>query len=676
MTSSKNEFTSKPEIYFNVLGQLFVISEILDEKLEEQKRQRIKIMGLPENENPLTTVAQNLQDITNQIRILFSNHEQDMQKIVVLLSAVEIEIEDYIEPFYQKKLKKIIDSTKNIIDEKKVFEIDIETKNNNFFGRMYESLLQTELIQHPTEMMKDAVGIVSNLINIYLNAASEDAYNQFCEALKQKGHTVAFGAFDDNMDTKTLSDKIGNILSDNNPTDLIKIIFIHHHFAALMARKNDWVDTSKWPNKYRIVPEKENDQEKYERESKRDAREKDIIGLLTSDTQIAKKMTHSIDSVMSTSEYYTDNGHLQTENNTVRGGLNTEKKTQQLGLMCNEGGVFNSSLPSNPKNSSPWVADCKAQSMDSNSQYVKMLCEHDIPYVSGPSEITKLLIGQASVIFSEFEKSPFTYLLIGFNNEQLQNLKKSYLAAVAAYSVAGGFNSLHEVLGPVRYCLPESNFVTQDYSAPLPSDKGAVELANYNAFYEEQVRIDPDFKNKMDSSDSKLNLFYLKYKLSEGVGKYISDNSSLALFKSGKLFTAGIIKNFIDDTKSNFQILALMYTLACNNFLKDHVIESLGFKNGEDAQNIIMKEIHKEINLKINKQPDSSNSRIDFPFDEAKDKLTSMVTAPLTNYLNSWSIDSDSLSKKFNDFLFELNNMEKSITTQNSTKPTTKKTMH
>ena len=94
-------------------------------------------------------------------------------------------------------------------------------------------------------------------------------------------------------------------------------------------------------------------------------------------------------------------------------------------------------------------------------------------------------------MFLDFLGRPVCFCLMEcFVNLSSVEKKQSYLAAIAAYIVAGGFHSLHEIVAPAEYALG----LVPGYNVSVPTQAQQALPPNFHQFYSQLMEHDPDFK--------------------------------------------------------------------------------------------------------------------------------------------------------------------------------------
>ena len=284
---------------------------------------------------------------------------------------------------------------------------------------------------------------------------------------------------------------------------------------------------------------------------------------------LSEKIYNICDLGMYRSKYYKDRGRSKE--------FLMNNQTMQMGIIVEESSHFNKGLPKTKTNNISWVADCKSQAPDLESAYTISLLENDTPYVAGPSGMTSLLMAQ----------------MLGYNVLNDKE-RKGYFASVAGYIVAGGFHSLHEVLGPIRHCLAEEQILPETYPNNIPRKKNLGSPPRFNDFYNQMSRIDEQFQELIDTGYSKLNEFILSMyeelkdqnlnRLAlEGISYYNNRQygfiEGLSHGEKGKV-RARNFQKILENVKTDFQSAVIVYALITNDDglrLKQDVVLSLGY---------------------------------------------------------------------------------------------------
>ncbi|MDP1574949.1 MAG: hypothetical protein Q8L78_08505 [Coxiellaceae bacterium] len=196
---------------------------------------------------------------------------------------------------------------------------------------------------------------------------------------------------------------------------------------------------------------------------------RDLIPQLKDNYESLITVFKTIEGKMFGSPYYADRG---------RAGEIQGIRTNKMGLLINDSDLYNDDLPTH---SSSWVSDSKAQRPNFSSSYPKKLTAQDIPYVAGPSGMTSRFIAQ----------------MLALDVLPTLEEKQLYVLSVTAYMISAGFHSLHEVIGPVAFCLKEFNLVP-----------GYLEAGNFRTFYDYIATIDSEFLDVLENGWGKLNAFF------------------------------------------------------------------------------------------------------------------------------------------------------------------------
>jgi len=312
-------------------------------------------------------------------------------------------------------------------------------------------------------------------------------------------------------------------------------------------------------------------------------------------SDLAGKINRISDDRMYESEYYKERG---------RSGQFKSKYTSKMGIMTTDTGWHNKTLPNH---ASRWVADSKAQPSNLASPYTKDLIDNDTPYVAGPSGMASMFVAQ----------------MLAFDVHQFKTEKQQYIAAITAYMVAGEFHSLHEVLGPIQFCLAEYDLIP-GYKVDLPSKEKRADPPNYHVFYELMSKIDPDFTEVRKMGWRELITFmhkeYIplqttKQRVIEGIAKYKSRKSnfftSLNSDEQKGSIRARNYNKMLSDATTLFQQLAITYALLASEddpTLKTLVAVSLGCANPNEAKNYIKEILLDELKTMIVKKHGKSDN--------------------------------------------------------------------
>ena len=333
-------------------------------------------------------------------------------------------------------------------------------KFQNPLARRLESEQAITLLQHPTEAMMISVYRVSREIINFLYDEERHWKKIYQPDLQEDSHVIAFGAFKELPTYR----QVKRLLDDNDPNMLAEIMFIHYKIGALIRNR---------PISYPSIRAPIGRLAELIRDFDHQGPPISFFeeGLKIPGREGFRYREYISNTVFYKSPLYTAPG------NRGRCGEIEYILTHQLGLFLQEQIVHAAGLP---VHSSTWVADCKAQKPDFESQYVIDLIENDAVYVAGPSGMTSILLGQMEVLA----------------NFETEILKQNYLSAVLAYIVAGGFHSIHEVVGPAQYVL---NLIP-GYRVVVPVKGVMAPPPNYSQFFEQQSVIDSEFESRTNQA--------------------------------------------------------------------------------------------------------------------------------------------------------------------------------
>ncbi|MBB71246.1 MAG: hypothetical protein CMF50_02455 [Legionellales bacterium] len=400
-----------------------------------------------------------------EFKRLIDNHEQDLTIGARFLKGLHYNCDSLAkeEKFFLISLEDIYKSITFKQTEHERYAAPLQ--------RRIESQLQIELFSNPTTKMTASVKAVSEKI-IRALEHHKDLVNHknimegFCIKLTERETEIAFGAF---KKKPTIDDVITALKSTDN-IDLARIMLIHFKFAQVVIRNiNIGIDN-----------------------------EKESIGKFqeickTNKDKIPSRLVkHIADELFYNSKLF--KSHI---NRGRYGRLVTDKRTNTMGIMLLDQEEFNDGLPSH---SNSWCPDAKHQKANLESPYVTDLSHNDAVYVSGPSGMTSLFLSQMEVLC---------------NFKTLAD-KQHYLAAVAAYLVAGGFHSLHEVLGPAEYVLG----LLPGYKVQPPSVEMTAPPPNYAIYYQQQTEIDSEFSKRRNDGWDKICCFYRRKFYEERLNTY------------------------------------------------------------------------------------------------------------------------------------------------------------
>lgn len=374
-----------------------------------------------------------LTEAVKSIKALLSNHEQDHQESCQLIDSL-IHCGEMRKPH-----QAILTHIKTCL-EGSAYKQSIKEKYFNPLGRRLESQLMIEFVSSPTEKMMSTIAGISKVILDFLDHYPDDYEKiRFLESLTHEAHTaMAFGAW-----TKQPSLQfVRRMLIANQPSDFVRIMFIHFKFARDTAR---YLDIGK----------------KYKR--------------------CAEKADYISNDLMYNSMFYEERGRF---------GDLMDFYSRRMGIVREyPEGKYSASLPFHD---SVWIPDALGQMANLTSHFTRDLIQNDTPYVAGASGMSSMFIG--------------CYLgyLGGVTTIEETRL---YVAAFLAYIVSGGFHSIHEVLGPIAYCLKEV-CILPDYEVSVPHPRRCAEPPNYDCFYQLLIAIDEDISYVLDSAWKKMTTFF------------------------------------------------------------------------------------------------------------------------------------------------------------------------
>lgn len=419
----------------------------------------------------------------NQIKAAIENHEQNPMVVVTILknSCQQLHYAD------QGKINQLI---KDIVNSD--YTQPLEEKFKNPLARRLESQLAIELLQAPTAAMMHAVGLLSDKILKFIEDIGEQEFNNglhfFAEETPDDGK---FGSFKQ----KPTAEAVKKILSDNDPRKLVEIMSIHFKFSRSFTRR---------------LPIKSAPADKPV------GKLAEIIKKIWPDKSPETFFSEALAREETTFRTEIPNVYLYksplftAEDNRGRGMLKPWQ-AHRMGLMLSEQVDHGADFPTHD---SLWSPDCNGREANLNSAYVLDLIENDAIYISGPSGMVTMFLGQME-------------MLANFPSE---NLKKNYLTAVMSYIVGGGFHSIHEVLAPAQYGL---NLVP-GYYVKVPEKGKLAPAPNYNLFFTQQETIDPEFAGRRETAWKKYLHYFKRSYVPLLVCKMPSE--ALKLVKNG-LFT-------------------------------------------------------------------------------------------------------------------------------------------
>lgn len=409
-----------------------------------------------------------------EIRMAVENHEKDAEQVAIILVRISERVRKHST---RERLLATAEQIRHFKDERNALQ-----KYENPLARRIESQIHITMLQNPTEAMMETVGFLSQKIILAIESvhSSDPKFglqgpsNKFLLP-SLKPSELGFGGFD----VQPSREQIINILQANRPEDLACIMQIHFKFAQNVFRYYTFEGLAP------VRPPIGKLREILRTTRFREHPEKFF--------EVIEPETASWipDTLMYQSGLYKERGRL--------GIINVKSEADykiQMGLMREEGGLFNEGIPC----SSPgWAPDAKLQAPDLEAPCTRDLFENDAVYVSGPSGMTSLFLGQMECLanFSSLAE------------------KQHYLAAITAYMVSGGFHSLHEVIGPAEYALG----LVPGYEVSVPVAERLASPPNYHVFYAQLMSHDVQFQSVYQRAWQQIEHFFSsRYLPEEGMG--------------------------------------------------------------------------------------------------------------------------------------------------------------
>lgn len=390
-------------------------------------------------ENQRAAIRQGIE----QIKIAIENHEQQPQIVADILQKIQ----ETPGPIDWHPLERLQDA---LLANK--YQQSLQDKFRNPLARRLESEIAITLLLQPTTAMMTSVGRVSTELLKFLSD-KESNWSQFKGIFKTSWQPIALGSFENAPSYKGIC----KILRDNQPEDLPQILFIHY----ILATYTRTFPINHAPTRGPIGQFSEIIKEFVP--PLKGISFFEGIRLQGTDGDYYRHYIGNI--VMYKSALYRAPGNRGRE-----GAINEEISTSQLGLFLPKQRRHASGLP---YHSSDWCADCQSQKPDFKTAYVLDLINNDAIYVAGPSGMTSVFLGQMETL----------------GNFETEALKQNYLSAIVAYTVSGGFHSIHEIIGPAQYVLR----LVPGYHIQVPVTGTLAPAPNYNHFFEQQTQIDSEF---------------------------------------------------------------------------------------------------------------------------------------------------------------------------------------
>ncbi|KTD38435.1 hypothetical protein [Legionella oakridgensis] len=419
------------------------------------------LMGLQQKySSPLLAKA------IDDLKILLENHEQNPKIAAKLLTFVAESLSERLEPQEMEDLQNIAHAISS-----SAYHQTLQEKHENPLARRFESQMQIELLQHPTTAMMTSVGKVSQgLLNVFAQMEEQgmqEELDAFAASLTSGKNQTGFGSQPEEIDYR----RVKEILTANDPKDLNQILFIQFLFAQKYMRTLP--ESIQAPNKgmptgtLRQIIVEYNDGEF-----------KDNPAAFFDEMDVDKLRLISDVKIYGSALYTAESGR-------GRKGSLPEVQSSQMGVML--AGQSEEGLPVDP---SSWTPDAKYQEANLDSIYVRDLIENDAVYAAGPSGMTSLFLNMMEM----------------YGNLPDVHEKQHYFAAVSAYMVSGGLHSLHEVLGPAQYALD----LIPGYAVTPPQKEAIAPPPNFHQFYQQQMDIDPEFRERYQQGWDKLMAAYAR----------------------------------------------------------------------------------------------------------------------------------------------------------------------
>jgi hypothetical protein len=395
-------------------------------------------------------VARELKVLTEKLKIAFENHEQDIQYLVAELKAISEK--------HAKVLIKLhistIENVSNVMHQSDLLKPTLKERFSNPFQRRFESEFAINLLFNPTNAMMDAVGHISQRILACMAINGQAFQHVITQSALGTDVPERLGCYPGKLTDAVFK----NILKENKKEDLATIMLIHYNFAFyaknLVMQSILQVNFLPWtnpPSGYfaTFVQEK---LEKYTV-----VNGAGYIDILNDPKYQRSEVPALPDEHLSGSLLYRDKGR--------KGIRNFNAVHNRLGLMLMDQDAEDFIKLAADKKLLPWVPDLFAQKVDFESAYVKSMLANDCVFVCGPSGLTSLLMANMEIT----------------GNLPDTLAKQRYLTAALGFIVAGGFHSMHEVLGPAQYGLQ----LIPGYHAdpPLSQNNYPMKATNYNAFF-------------------------------------------------------------------------------------------------------------------------------------------------------------------------------------------------
>jgi hypothetical protein len=288
----------------------------------------------------------------------------------------------------------------------------VEKRWENPFYRNFESQLATSFLLSPTPAMLESTKAISEKIIVILKnnqSIEQKRIQTFLEKISlESKEQEAFGKLGhDDLSLEVVLD----ILKNNSPADFHHILLIHYSFARYLYRELDNVRTEE--TKPILLAGVYGDFLKEVKDS--------LLTYNALENPSKELRSAFIDGRLRKAPFFKD-----WRMNRGRGFFNTVSSCK-MGLMLRK--QRSSDLPELVA-AQGWEPDALCQEPVFESPYVQETLANDLVYISGPSGMTTLLLGQAELLAS----LPSV------------KLKETYALCAAIFIVSGGLHAWHEVL--------------------------------------------------------------------------------------------------------------------------------------------------------------------------------------------------------------------------------------
>lgn len=529
------KFTNKTEAY---LYSIYILKNILK-----------KFPGESEESGKIKLAIE-------EIRILVENHEQNAQIVSTILANLSKDLGMAIDSKDQMALATV---SKNIVENK--YEQTPQEKWENPIGRRFESQLQIELLQNPTNAMMASVKKISEKMlemlekNQTIQGTELSLQNAFLETLPENAHVIAFGS-----EKAPRYERVKQMLTENKPEDLAAIMHMHFKFAQSLTRK--------------LSGEYEN---------------------------VAHNTSGISDTKMYESDYYKERGRQKN-------GFNSQITTQQMGLLSRKDAVCAQGLPSHE---STWVADAKAQAPDLQSSYVKSLTGNDTPYVAGPSGMTSMFVGQMigfDVMKTEAEKQSYmatvTAYMVSGGFHSLHEVLGPVSHCLPEQNLVPGYQASSVAEIQAGTATPPNFHAFYDNMSKIDPEFSKVREAGWDKL---NTFVGGAYLNAKQLPSYELISFRVNKLVLNGISEYQSHKTGVlaSVINMSGTSRAENYKKMMQDATSEFEQLVITYALLTTKSgsdLKNAVAKQLGFESPEGAGFAIEIAIKNEIKTKLTDQ--------------------------------------------------------------------------